>query len=129
MKKLVIIVFACLCIPALGQAQNEQPQNEQPQNEQFQNEPPQNQEPIDISIDYGDPKEYEIADITVSGARFLDSNALISMSGLRVGDKIEVPGTAISSAIKKLWEQGILGDVRVAATRIDGDKIYLDIYP
>jgi outer membrane protein insertion porin family len=32
------------------------------------------------SISYSQPKEYEIAEITVSGARFLDPNALISIT-------------------------------------------------
>src|SRR5689334_2415559 len=88
------------------------------------------QKPADPSfeINYGEPKEYEIADITVSGSRFLDPNALISISGLKVGDKIRVPGDDITSGIKRLWEQGILGDVKISATKIEGDKIYLDIF-
>jgi outer membrane protein insertion porin family len=27
-----------------------------------------------------------------------------------------------------LWDQGILGDVRITATKIEGDKIFLDIF-
>jgi outer membrane protein insertion porin family len=64
----------------------------------------------------------------VSGARFLDPNALISITGLKVGDRIKVPGDDISNAIKKLWDQGILGDVRISYTKIEGDKIYLDVF-
>src|SRR5690606_24199061 len=58
-------------------------------------------------VDYGSPKEYEIAEIKVQGVEFLDHNALISLTGLKVGDRIKIPGDAISSAIKKLWQQGI----------------------
>lgn len=86
----------------------------------------QAQNPSDIN--YGEPKEYEIADITVSGARFLDPNALISITGLKVGDRIRVPGDDITSAIKRLWDQGILGDVRISASKIEGEKIYLDVF-
>ncbi|MDX5347514.1 MAG: outer membrane protein assembly factor BamA, partial [Hymenobacteraceae bacterium] len=81
-----------------------------------------------ISIDYLNPKEYEVGGITVSGTKFLDPAALISISGLKVGDKITVPGEDISKAIQKLWEQGILGDVEVAITKIEGDYIFLDFY-
>ena len=58
-----------------------------------------------LSINYSSPKEYEVADIEVRGVQFLDNNALISLSGLRVGDKIKIPGDEVSTAIKKLWKQ------------------------
>ena len=77
-------------------------------------------------IDYAQPRQYRIAEITVSGANFLDPNALISVAGLKVGDEITVPGEDISRAIQKLWEQGILGDVEVFVTRIEGDQIWLN---
>lgn len=76
-------------------------------------------------VDYANPKEYEIAEIKVQGVEFLDHNALISLTGLKVGDRIKVPGDAISSAIKKLWQQGIIGDISVEIEKIEGDKIYL----
>ncbi len=76
---------------------------------------------------YAAPQEYEIADIRVIGSKFYDGNSMVTLSGLRVGDKIKVPGDAISSAIKKLMEQGILEEVEIAAAKIEGDKIWLDI--
>ena len=78
-------------------------------------------------ISYTNPQEYEIAGITVTGTKGLNSDAIISLSGLSVGDKIRVPGPAISGAIKKLWKSRILGDVSVAASKIEDGKIYLDI--
>ena len=80
-----------------------------------------------VSINYSSPKEYEIADIEVRGVQFLDNNALISLSGLRVGDKIKVPGDEITTAIKKLWRQGIIGNVTIFASKVEGDKIWLVI--
>jgi len=78
-------------------------------------------------INYGNPKEYEIAEINVEGSQFLDNVALISLSGLKVGDKIKVPGESISTAIKKLWKQGIIGNVEVYASKIESGKIWLTI--
>src|SRR5690606_25535631 len=49
----------------------------------------------------------------------------ISLTGLKVGDRIKIPGDAISSAIKKLWQQGIIGDVSVEIEKIEGDKVFL----
>lgn len=81
----------------------------------------------DLTVSYSNPKEYEIADIAVAGAEFLDHNALISLSGLKVGDNITIPGDAISSAIKKLWAQGIIGDVSIYANKVEEGKVYLTI--
>ena len=79
------------------------------------------------SINYSSPKEYEIAGIEVQGVEFLDNNALISLSGLKVGDKIKIPGDEISTAITKLWKQGIIGDINIKASKIEGSQIYLII--
>ena len=73
-----------------------------------------------------EPKKYELGGITVSGARYLDPNTLIGLTGLRVGDAISVPGEEIGKSIRKLWAQGILGDVSVTIARIEGNKIFLD---
>lgn len=80
-----------------------------------------------VSINYSSPKEYEIADIEVRGVQFLDNNALISLSGLRVGDKIKVPGDEITTAIKKLWNQGIIGNVSIYASKVEDGKVWLII--
>ena len=60
-----------------------------------------------ISFDYAIPKEYAIGGITVSGTQYLDESVLINLSGLIVGDTIEVPSEKISNAIKNLWKQGL----------------------
>ena len=73
-----------------------------------------------------EPKKYELGGISISGARYLDPNTLIGLTGLRVGDPINVPGEEIGKSIRKLWAQGILGDVSVTVARIEGNKIFLD---
>lgn len=78
-------------------------------------------------IDYSKPKEYEIGGVTVSGIKYLDKNVLVHLSGLKVGEKITVPGEAITAAINKLWKHGLFGDVEISATKIVGNKIFLDI--
>jgi len=79
------------------------------------------------SFSYADPKEYTIADIQVSGSQFYDGNSMINISGLQVGDKIKVPGEAIGAAIRKIMNQGILDEVQIFATKVEGDKIWLNI--
>ncbi|WP_133274225.1 outer membrane protein assembly factor BamA [Hymenobacter radiodurans] len=75
-----------------------------------------------------EPQRYELGGITISGARYLDANTLIGITGLRVGDPVTIPGEEIGKAIRRLWEQGILGDVSVSVTRIDGQRVFLDFF-
>ncbi len=76
--------------------------------------------------DYKSPTEYIIGEITVSGVQFLDPNAIIAIANLKSGDKITVPGDQISNAIKRIWDQGLIGDVEVNVVRTEGNLIYLD---
>ena len=79
-------------------------------------------------IDYSSPKKYEIGGITVSGVEYLDQNVLIMLSGLKIGQRVEVPGEDITNAVKKLWDQGLFEDVRISATRFQEELVFLDIY-
>lgn len=76
---------------------------------------------------YLHPREYIIGGITVSGAEFLDKNALITISKLVRNERITVPGDATANAIKNLWAQDLLDDVKLSVTKIKGDSIYFDI--
>jgi outer membrane protein insertion porin family len=88
----------------------------------------QDADSTNFSIYYSSAKEYIIADVQISGIRYLDKTVLIQLSGLKVGDEIMVPGDEITNAIKKLWQQGLFSDVEIKATKIVDDKIWLDIY-
>ena len=80
-----------------------------------------------IAISYTNPKTYEVAEIEIIGEKYLDEIALKSLSGIKVGDNISIPGEAISGAIKKLWKQGIIGDIKILVNKIEDDKIFLSI--
>ena len=82
--------------------------------------------PVNIlELNYSKPQKFRIAEIKAMGLSTLDEVAIISLSGLKVDDRIDVPGDAISNALKKLWGQGIIGDVKILVTKIEGEDIYL----
>ncbi len=61
--------------------------------------------PIDIlELNYAKPQKFRIAEIKAMGLTTLDEIAIISLSGLKVDDRIDVPGDAISNALKKTLE-------------------------
>lgn len=78
--------------------------------------------------DYANTQEYEIGGITVSGAHFSDDNAIIGVSGLKVGAKIKIPGTNIPKAMKNLWKLRLFTDVQILQEKTIGDVIFLEIF-
>ncbi len=78
-------------------------------------------------IDYSLPQAYEIGGISITGIKYLDEDALVTLSGLEVGQKINVPGDDIPKALKSLWKQGLFADVKIKASKIINDVIFLEI--
>ncbi|MBN1131734.1 MAG: outer membrane protein assembly factor BamA [Bacteroidales bacterium] len=79
-------------------------------------------------MDYSVPKELVIADIRVSGIEFIQKEVLISLSGLKEGKTIMVPGDDITNVLKKFWSQGLFSDAKISAYKITRDSIWIDIY-
>ena len=75
----------------------------------------------------GDPKKYVIADIVVEGADNYEDNVVINISGLRVGETVEVPGDDITEAAKRYWKHGLFSDVSISADKIVDNQIWLRI--
>jgi outer membrane protein insertion porin family len=88
----------------------------------------QNADSTFFSVYYGSPRKLTIAGIDIAGIRFLDREVLVQLSGLSVGQEIDVPGDAVTSAIKKLWQQGLFSDVKISATKIAVDQVWLEIF-
>ena len=79
-------------------------------------------------IDYEHPVDYFLGGIEVEGIKYLDKNVIIMLSQLEVGERLKVPGEKITSAIRKLWDQGLFDNIGITATKIEAGKIYLKIY-
>ncbi len=78
-------------------------------------------------VSYSIPTEYTIGGITVSGVKYLDPDLLVPLSGLRVGQTVNIPGDDIAKAIRKMWEQGLFTDVEIRIVKTLGVNIFLDI--
>ena len=74
------------------------------------------------------PQTYKLAGISVSGVDGYEDYVLIGISGLSVGQDIEIPGTAITNAVKRYWKHGLFSDVSIAVDSLVGDNAYLHIY-
>lgn len=79
------------------------------------------------NLNYTNPTEYTIGGIDVTGINILDKNAMISISGLKVGDKIKIPGDGITDAIRKIWKYGLVGDISIKVDKIEEGNVFLNI--
>lgn len=84
---------------------------------------------VNSEISYaGTPRSGVIGGIAVSGVEGYEDYMLTGISGLTVGQKIELPGQEITEAVKRYWKHGLFSNVQIAADSIVGDKIYLHFY-
>ncbi len=74
------------------------------------------------------PKSYVIAGINVEGINHVDDYVIVANSGLSIGERVNIPGDAITAATKRLWRQGLYSRVNITADKIYGDQIWLTIH-
>ena len=72
-------------------------------------------------------RTYVVDSIKVSGLKSFNAQTVISYSGLRKGQKISVPGEQVSEIINKLWGLELFSDVNFYVTKVNGEKIDLEI--
>jgi outer membrane protein insertion porin family len=83
---------------------------------------------VNPDISYaGTPRTCTIGGIAVSGVEGYEDYVLTGLSGLTVGQKIDVPGTEITDAVKRYWRHGLFSKVKISADSIVGSNIYLHI--
>jgi outer membrane protein insertion porin family len=107
MKRLtgLIIIWAALCLNIA--AQDEAPDNDT------------------TVVDYNSVRTYQLAAIQVEGTQYYDPMIIRSITGLIVGQEIDVPGEDISRAIRNLWKQGLFADVYISIGKIEENEITL----
>ncbi len=84
---------------------------------------------VNPDISYaGTPRQCEIGGLTVKGVEGYEDYVLLGLSGLSVGQVIEVPGSEITEAIKRYWGHRLFSKVAITADSLVGNKVYLCIH-
>ena len=78
-------------------------------------------------LDYSIPKKYELGGIIIEGANNLNNSTLIAITELEIGKEIEIPGSKITKAINKLWDQGLFSNIEISIDKIVGETIFIII--
>ncbi|MGM9733120.1 MAG: outer membrane protein assembly factor [Prevotella sp.] len=81
---------------------------------------------VNPNISYaGTPRSCIIGGISVHGVEGYEDYMLTGLSGLQVGQRISLPGSEITEAVKRYWRHGLFSKVTVSADSIVGDTVYL----
>ena len=81
---------------------------------------------VNPNISYaGTPRSCIIGGISVYGVEGYEDYMLTGLSGLQVGQRISLPGSEITEAVKRYWRHGLFSKVAVSADSIVGDTVYL----
>ncbi len=73
------------------------------------------------------PRSYEIAGIEISGAPHYDDDLILGYAGIRVGDRMTIPGDQISDVAKRLMRQTLFSQARIELVKTVGDKAWIRI--
>ena len=76
---------------------------------------------------YKASKKYIIDSIIVTGLKSYEDKTVISYSGLRKGQSIQVPGEEISNVIQKLWNLELFSNINFYTAGVNGNLITLEI--
>ena len=71
------------------------------------------------------PRTYEIAGIRVEGANNYEDHIILGYAGLKVGDRVSIPGDDITNAAKRLMRQNLFQQARFSLEKTYGDKAWL----
>jgi outer membrane protein insertion porin family len=79
-------------------------------------------------ISFKEPATYVLGGYNIEGVQYFDKNVIRSITGLIIGQKVELPGDDIAKAIKTLWKQGLFSDVEFRLDTIIEDKAFITLH-
>ena len=58
-----------------------------------------------VEVDYNAPKSYILGGVKVEGNTYFSEQQILSLTGLRKGKQITIPGEDVTAVVKRLWQQ------------------------
>ena len=71
------------------------------------------------------PKTYEIAGITINGAPNYEDDVILGYAGLKVGDRLTIPGDDVTNIVKRLMRQGLFSQVQFKLEKTYGNQAWV----
>ena len=77
---------------------------------------------------YDKGKFYKLGEISVTGIKSFSPQTVVAYTGLKKGQRIQIPGEEISTTINKLWKLELFSDIEFFITKIEGEVVDLELY-
>jgi outer membrane protein insertion porin family len=77
---------------------------------------------------YDKGKFYKLGEINVTGVKSFSPQTVVAYTGLKKGQRIQIPGEEISATINKLWKLELFSDIEFFITNIEGEVVDLELY-
>lgn len=75
-----------------------------------------------VEIDYNNPKTYIVGGVKVDGVKYINTDQIIAITGLRTGEPITVPSDELSSMMKRIWLQRAFSTVGLYVDSLSAGK-------
>lgn len=84
--------------------------------------------PVQTSIyAQGQAKSFLIAGVSVEGNTYADAQTIITISGLKVGEEMKIPGPKQQEAIRNLWQRNQFESIDIVIDKITASGVFLTI--
>jgi len=88
----------------------------------------ENNNQSNIVVDYANPKGYILADVDIKGVNFISKEQILAITGLVIGERVEIPGDEWASVVRRLMMQRFFSDVGAYVDSIKSDSVYVSIH-
>ncbi|WP_235802677.1 outer membrane protein assembly factor BamA [Vaginella massiliensis] len=72
-------------------------------------------------------RTYILKDVNLTGDTKFSKNQILRFAGFSLGDEIEIPGTKINNAVKKLWRSNMFSDINIYISSVQGNEVVLEL--
>ncbi|MBU2525831.1 MAG: BamA/TamA family outer membrane protein [Bacteroidetes bacterium] len=78
-------------------------------------------------LNFTNGQNYFLEELKVTGIVSYNPQTIVTYTGLIEGQQITIPGVKLSDITKRLWSLGLFSDVNFYITKIEGDKVWLEL--
>jgi outer membrane protein insertion porin family len=78
-------------------------------------------------LSFNTGQNYFLEELKVTGIVSYNPQTIVTYTGLIEGQQITIPGVKLSDITKRLWSLGLFSDVNFYITKIEGDKVWLEL--
>lgn len=77
---------------------------------------------VTAQVDYEHPRKYIVGGLRVDGVKYLGTQQIVALTGIREGMEIEIPSEATSAVVDKIWGQRYFSTVSLEIDSLSSSR-------